>query len=409
MKYIKFFLISSLFFLSAAVKASPPDWTVNANAFSYSMTYTGVVYLNNVELAGTNYQLGAFVGNECRGVAVPVYRESINRYVFYLMAYSNTAGETLNFKIYKADTDEIISIPVSQPFVVNGIMGTIDVPYVWSNPTLSDEASLLTFTLPDQLQQFVADDSIWVQMPYGTNLTNLVAQFTTSPMAKVSVGNATQTSGVTANNFEQTVTYSVRSADGMTLKLYKIYVTNRNLLQIPDLLAALPEKTELETQIHQFPVDGAYPDDILQYSISNDFGGTFLITDQGKLILKKYLNYNTTKQYIFTASVTDGIATATSNVEINVEFEPLTQFLANKILSPGDPKLGTWNIEFAHLYQDSQFMIFTANGAVVFEQTGYDKAWDGTYNGNELPLGVYFYLITTPEGEHIKGSITLIR
>ena len=47
----------------------------------------------------------------------------------------------------------------------------------------------------------------------------------------------------------------------------------------------------------------------------------------------------------------------------------------------------------------------------MFESEGYDNPWDGTYNGNDLPIGPYFYFIETGvEGaETLTGEISLIR
>jgi hypothetical protein len=57
--------------------------------------------------------------------------------------------------------------------------------------------------------------TIAVTMPYGTNVTALVATFTTTG-ASVTVGAAVQTSGTTANDFTSPVAYTVTAADNST-------------------------------------------------------------------------------------------------------------------------------------------------------------------------------------------------
>lgn len=57
--------------------------------------------------------------------------------------------------------------------------------------------------------------TITATVPYGTNVTGLVATFGTSG-ASVKVGSAVQSSGVTPNNFTSPVTYIVSASDGMT-------------------------------------------------------------------------------------------------------------------------------------------------------------------------------------------------
>jgi gliding motility-associated-like protein len=56
-------------------------------------------------------------------------------------------------------------------------------------------------------------------------------------------------------------------------------------------------------------------------------------------------------------------------------------------------------------------MIINRWGSKVFESVGYTEPWDGTFKGDDLPLGTYFYEIVSPNGdfEAIKGSISIIR
>ncbi|MBV8762810.1 MAG: VCBS repeat-containing protein [Deltaproteobacteria bacterium] len=67
-----------------------------------------------------------------------------------------------------------------------------------------------------------------VAVPYGTAVTALVATFTTTG-TKVSVGPTVQTSGVTANNFSSTVTYTVTAVDGST-RDYAVTVTTTDFV-----------------------------------------------------------------------------------------------------------------------------------------------------------------------------------
>jgi hypothetical protein len=58
--------------------------------------------------------------------------------------------------------------------------------------------------------------TIGLTVPPATDVTTLVATFTTSAGASVTVGGTTQTSGATVNDFSNLVTYTVRAADGTT-------------------------------------------------------------------------------------------------------------------------------------------------------------------------------------------------
>lgn len=61
----------------------------------------------------------------------------------------------------------------------------------------------------------IGTSTIYLPVPPGTNLSNLVATFTTTGVS-VNVGGTTQISGVTANNFSTQKTYTVVAADGTT-------------------------------------------------------------------------------------------------------------------------------------------------------------------------------------------------
>jgi hypothetical protein len=63
---------------------------------------------------------------------------------------------------------------------------------------------------------------IKVTVPYGTDVTALVATFTTTG-SSVKVGSTVQVSGTTANNFTSPVIYTVKAADGSTAS-YKVTV-----------------------------------------------------------------------------------------------------------------------------------------------------------------------------------------
>jgi gliding motility-associated-like protein len=48
---------------------------------------------------------------------------------------------------------------------------------------------------------------------------------------------------------------------------------------------------------------------------------------------------------------------------------------------------------------------------VVFESVGYKDPWDGTYNGENLPMGTYFYKIELNDDKSTvyNGSISIIQ
>jgi hypothetical protein len=61
----------------------------------------------------------------------------------------------------------------------------------------------------------ITGTNIALTVPFGTNVTALAATFTTTGVS-VKVGETTQISGTTANNFSNPVTYTVIAANGTT-------------------------------------------------------------------------------------------------------------------------------------------------------------------------------------------------
>ena len=86
--------------------------------------------------------------------------------------------------------------------------------------------SLIAFSFANPAVTGIIDEAaktVTVSVPFGTNVTALVATFA-APGASVKVGSAVQTSGATANNFTSPVTYTVTAADGSTQD-YAVTVT----------------------------------------------------------------------------------------------------------------------------------------------------------------------------------------
>ncbi|MDC0249368.1 gliding motility-associated C-terminal domain-containing protein [Flavobacteriales bacterium] len=82
----------------------------------------------------------------------------------------------------------------------------------------------------------------------------------------------------------------------------------------------------------------------------------------------------------------------------------------------GDTKNDTWKPKNIEYYKDALVQVFNRWGGLVFESQGGHSytAWDGTYNnegeGNELPVGTYYYIIDLNTGDAPEtGPVTIIR
>jgi len=79
---------------------------------------------------------------------------------------------------------------------------------------------------------FISGTDITVTVPHGTDITALVTSFTIIGTG-VAVGSTSQISGITSNNFTNTITYSVSAEDGSTQNYY-VSVTIASLPAVED-------------------------------------------------------------------------------------------------------------------------------------------------------------------------------
>lgn len=93
---------------------------------------------------------------------------------------------------------------------------------------VNNETDILSFAVPGQTGEATIDadaHTLSIQVPYGSDRSALVATFTLSAGATAKVGTTPQESGVTAINFESTVTYSILAEDGITSQDWQVSVT----------------------------------------------------------------------------------------------------------------------------------------------------------------------------------------
>lgn len=82
----------------------------------------------------------------------------------------------------------------------------------------------------------------------------------------------------------------------------------------------------------------------------------------------------------------------------------------NTFTPNGDRINDTWKILYLESYPGCTVDVFNRYGQRVFSSTGYGREWDGTLNGNALPVGTYYWIINPKNGrQQINGSVTIIR
>lgn len=82
----------------------------------------------------------------------------------------------------------------------------------------------------------------------------------------------------------------------------------------------------------------------------------------------------------------------------------------NSFTPDGDGINDFLEFEKLEFYPNAKLEIYNRWGDRVFESVGYSQPWDGTWNGNPLPVGSYYYIIDLQDGsEKQSGFINLIR
>jgi len=90
------------------------------------------------------------------------------------------------------------------------------------------------------------------------------------------------------------------------------------------------------------------------------------------------------------------------------DFDTLT--ITNTFTPNGDGANDVWGVPELRFYEGVRINIFDKGGERVFYTENPDIRWDGTYNGKEMPVGSYYWVIQIEEnGLTRRGIVNLLR
>lgn len=80
----------------------------------------------------------------------------------------------------------------------------------------------------------------------------------------------------------------------------------------------------------------------------------------------------------------------------------------------GDTQNDTWIIPVLNNIDNVTVKVFNVWGNEVYRSEGMYTPWDGTFNGNAMPVGTYYYIIDailpgSTDASTLKGSVTILR
>lgn len=151
---------------SGIVKAQSSHWTCDERSYEYSMSLyiSTSLYHNNIT-DFSNYEIGAFCGDECRGLH-SLQKAGDTQYGYLRVRSNAVNGESITFKLYDRQNDKVISCDSIIPFVANGRIGFPSVPYhlnFGNNYVITVESSNPSYGSVNGGGEFHAEDQVSLQ------------------------------------------------------------------------------------------------------------------------------------------------------------------------------------------------------------------------------------------------------
>jgi len=111
---------------------------------------------------------------------------------------------------------------------------------------------------------------------------------------------------------------------------------------------------------------------------------------------------------IYTVEVFKGACSNTAVIPVTVLERPKYGVM-NVITPNGDGYNDTWEIALLSQIGPCQVVILDRYGREIYTNTDYDNSWKGTFEGETLDEGAYYYIVRCDDGEIRRGTINIIR
>ena len=132
MNFLKAISIATCLVVSTSGFAQPEGWTVNPNAFQFTMSLTFSTEVNGIT-GMENMWVGFFDENGiCRGVGeASFFNPGTGWYTGLMLVHSNQAVESdLEAMLWNASSDEILASSTELSFVADGSVGDFGTPFI---------------------------------------------------------------------------------------------------------------------------------------------------------------------------------------------------------------------------------------------------------------------------------------
>lgn len=120
--------LAVLFMATVDLHAQSSGWTVNPHDFQYDMTLYGTLVVDGVSVSDySNYEVAAFVGGECRGIAT-VDSKNGSTWLYMRIRSNEASGESVKFKVFNKAENKTYGIKETVSFQSDAMEGSPSSP-----------------------------------------------------------------------------------------------------------------------------------------------------------------------------------------------------------------------------------------------------------------------------------------
>ena len=100
-----------------------------------------------------------------------------------------------------------------------------------------------------------------------------------------------------------------------------------------------------------------------------------------------------------------------SSAEINVFIDNNYNLIPSNVMTPdGNGRNDFFYIENIDRYPDCEVQLYNSFGKMIYSQKAYMNDFDGTLNGEQLPEGTYYYIISCDGyDQNFSGALNILR
>ena len=144
-------------------------WKVNPADYANYMNVTGILELDGMQFSASGAVIGAFSGDECRGIAQPV--QIMNTWIYFMTIYGNDDADELTFRVFIQDENQPTELFQTMVFQNEKTDGDLRRPFVFSR--ISQESLTTENASPETIE--ISNSSIKGGKPAGSAVGIFIA------------------------------------------------------------------------------------------------------------------------------------------------------------------------------------------------------------------------------------------